>query len=775
VKESDQNESKGMSDENPNPNQYQLGEPSVLDYVKSLFRSGNGKRIRAPFEKEPLGEGKVEERQFSMIETDVLQPVDDIQLEPSILESPSTELQLSPEISEDRPLTRFPWRSLLVLILALIAQITFEPPHTSATLGILLYIGTLSLLGWALYHGEWTLPSLKPTSEGADPQTYRGLPLILSIGLALIGFFLFGDNLFTTFNVTVWILATVFLMWAFWLNRMNLHSVFRNVSSFFQRSVWTINISRWTILLIAATMLVFFFRFSQTASVPPEPFSDQAEKILDVYDVSQGQTQIFFPRNTGREGFQMYWTLLVAKLFGTDFSFFSLKLGTAILGFLTLPFIYLLGKEIGGPRVGLIAFILAGIGYWPNVISRVGLRFPLYPLFVAPTLLYLIRGLRTRNRNDFLLSGLFLGIGLHGYSPMRIVPLVVVAAFVLYWLHSQSKGARRDLPVWLVMLALVSMFVFLPLLRYWFDHPTEFGFRALTRLGGMEQPLPGPVYQIFFSNFWNALKMFNYDDGEIWVHSVTHRPAFDIVTAALFLIGVVLVLIRYIRNRHWLDAFLLVSIPLLLMPSILSLAFPGENPALNRAGGAYVPAFVIVAMALDGLLTNLGGGRPALRNSYGGNVAETTRTVLMWSLAGLLFFFSASQNYDLVFNQYYTSFRLGSWNTSDMGKVVEEFEQFHGRTDTVWIVPFPHWVDTRLPAVWAGIPDRDMAMWRENLASTVEFTGPKLFMVKADLENPEGNDQESLDVLESLYPNGQLRMFDSDVPGHDFWIFFVPE
>ena len=61
--------------------------------------------------------------------------------------------------------------------------------------------------------------------------------------------------------------------------------------------------------------------------------------------------------------------------------------------------------------------------------------------------------------------------------------------------------------------------------------------------------------------------MFNFDDGEIWVHSVTHRPALDIISAALFVIGVVLVLVRYIRNRHWLDLFLLVSIPLLLMPS----------------------------------------------------------------------------------------------------------------------------------------------------------------------------------------------------------------
>jgi hypothetical protein len=205
------------------------------------------------------------------------------------------------------------------------------------------------------------------------------------------------------------------------------------------------------------------------------------------------------------------------------------------------------------------------------------------------------------------------------------------------------------------------------------------------------------------------------------------------------------------------------------MPSILSLAFPGENPALNRAGGAYIPAFILAALALDGLLTSFGRGKPALSG------AETTRSLLGWSLAGILLLVSAFQNYNLVFKQYYSSFLQGAWNSSDMGKTIKEFEKEYGVTNTIWIVPFPHWVDTRLPAVWAGIPNRDLAVWPENLPSTVEFTGPKLFLVKANLEQPEGNDQKSLDVLESLYLNGQLRLFDSEVPGHDFWIFTVPK
>jgi hypothetical protein len=147
----------------------------------------------------------------------------------------------------------------------------------------------------------------------------------------------------------------------------------------------------------------------------------------------------------------------------------------------------------------------------------------------------------------------------------------------------------------------------------------------------------------------------------------------------------------------------------------------------------------------------------------------------VWAVTGILLYWSASQNYDLVFNQYNSSFRQGSWNTSEMGAVIKEFEQTYGRTDTAWVVPFPHWVDTRLPAVWVGIPNRDMAVRREDIPGTVVFTGPKLFIVKANLDDPDGNDKESLDVLQSVYLNGQLRMHNSDIAGHDFWIFFVPQ
>ena len=269
-----------MSDETQNPDQPPMQEPSVLDYVKSLFRFGNAERIQIP--------AFVEEEKPSAI-SDQQSAVSDqlAQIHPS-----------SPILHSSAP---FPWRSLLALFLALIGQYTFEPPHTSTPLGYAFYIAAFGLLSWAIYLKEWTLFPLAQTSEGTDPLTYRRIALFISIGLGFWSFTIFDDNLFTTGNTLVWYFAIVFFLLAFWLKDKSIWTILQRIGAFLKREPLTFSIPRWTLLLIAATALVFFFRFTQTASLPPEPLSDHAEKILDVYDVSQGQTHIFFIRNTGRE------------------------------------------------------------------------------------------------------------------------------------------------------------------------------------------------------------------------------------------------------------------------------------------------------------------------------------------------------------------------------------------------------------------------------------------------------------------------------------------
>jgi hypothetical protein len=720
-----------------------MEEPSVLDYLKAKLTPWRGPAPQIP---------PIEETPDS--------PIEEIQWSP---DSAATQTS-SPDAA--LPLTIvLPWRTLSALLLALIAQSSLEPGlDRTWVVGVFLYGFAILLLVWANSSSEWASPAgherLRPTSrQGVDASGffYNPTDFMIALVLTLLGLWAFRDNRFNIFNLVLWSVALVLIIRAFWVGNPNAENWIMRLVAFLRRPSWQIEIRRNILPILAVVVLVVFFRVHNLEEVPAQMVSDHAEKLLDIWDVLQGQTAVFFIRNTGREGLQMYLTAAINRLTGLELNFLSMKVGTVLAGLLTLPYIYLLGIEIGGSRrAGLLSVLFCGIAYWPNVISRVALRFTLYPLFVAPVLYYLVRGLRTSNRNDFILAGLFLGIGLHGYTPIRILPVVVVIGVGLYLLHRSSIRLRKRTIYHLVILTLVALVAFLPLLSYALQNMDSFGYRALSRMGTLERPLPGPALLVFLDNLWNALTMFAWDNGNIWLVSVGHRPALDLVSGALFHLGVGLLLVRYLRRRTWQDLFLLLSIPLLMLPSILSLAFPDENPALNRAAGALVPVFVVVGISLDGILQVI---ERKSKDSFAGLAA--------WALAGVLIIISSAQNYDLVFNRYQTSYEAASWNTTELGQVIGEFTGSIGDPYAAWVLAYPHWVDTRLVGMHAGYPTKDYAIFPDQLENTLYVPGPKLFLIK-----PEDLDGQSR--LQNLYPQGWMQVYDSRYEGKDFLMFLVP-
>lgn len=649
----------------------------------------------------------------------------------------------------------FPTALMVGLLLALVAQRLMEPPGRNWQIGITVYAFALAAWGVALIRKQWRLPDIRTAAWEGDadgPIEVRIVPLSIGLVLAFIAFLDFGGNRFTAFNTTVWVLGTFFVVAAFWNP-----PPWKQWLATLRRGRWPFTFSWWHLVLLGVAAVAVYFRYVHLVSVPAEMFSDHAEKLLDIADVLAGKTRIFFPRNTGREAIEMYLVAAIIKYLGTGYSFLSLKLGMVTMGLLALPFIYLLGKELGGKGVGLWATLFAAFAYWPNVTARVALRFALYPAFAAPTLYFFVRGLRHGRRNDFLWAGLFLGAGVHGYSPFRLVPLTVAGALVVYWLY-EKEGAKRTRALFgFLLTALLSFIVFLPLFRYMLGNWQMFFYRSATRLGQLERPYPGNPVAIFFSNFAKALIMPFWDDGEIWVHSIPHRPALDWVSGALYALGLVIVIVRLGRRRRWEDAFLLVSIPLLMMPSILSLAFPNENPCLNRTGGAYVVIFVIVGMAADALYQAITRWRPRFGRWAG------------VALVGLLALVAARANYDLVFHQYADEFRAGAWNTTAIGEVIHGFVALGNDPHSAWVIPYPYWVDTRLVAINAGLfPEiPDTALPPQRIADTQDVPAPKLFILK-----PE--DKPSLDALQHLYPNAIVRLHTSPLQGKNFIVFFVP-
>jgi len=669
----------------------------------------------------------------------------------------NTELEPpAPEPEQDEKKS-FPWLTIMALAMALIAQLTLEPsPSRTPWPGIVLYAGALGCLVVALIRKEWRLPAPKPDAEETLSMAVRREYFLIGAFLAVFAFVLFGSGEFGFLNTSLWILSLVFIFLAFRQKKSGKPFDFKALWAQFKKDGWQIKITRWTLIVLAVLAVILFFNFYRLDSVPPEMVSDQAEKLLDINDILHGTRSVYFPRNTGREVIHFYLTAAYMAIFNLDVSFLNLKAVAVFANLVTLLFIYLLGKEVGNKWVGMGAALFAGIAYWPLLFTRLALRIPYYPLFVAPVMYFMIRGLRRQNINDILLTGLFLGLGLHGYTPFRIVPIFVVIGILIYILHKPARNKRLQALFALMLIAFVSLVVFLPLLRYWLGNPQLFAYRAFSRLTGMEVGLQDSPVVIFLRNFWRASIMFFWDNGVIWAHSVPNRPALEVVSGALYFIGIAALLIRYIRRRNWMDLFLLVSIPMMMMPSILSLAYPNENPCLNRTAGAVVPVFVVIGLAFETVIRSI-------RTRINGKIGKTILALVML----LLVIWSGVNNYDLVFNQYYSIYRTSSWNTSELGEVAELFIDTMGTPETTYVVGYPHWVDSRLVAINAGYAGMDFAILPENIPATAEIPGAKLFFVNI-------NDAENIALLSETYPQGILTPYDSAIENKDFMTFIVP-
>ena len=725
-------------------------EPSVLDYIKAILMPWKGIHIEIP----------------ELDSQEVPQPGPEIDTQElghedsSSWQSPEQEISLVSDAyiqeSVDQRAISWPWRSILALALAAIAQRSLVPPDRSINLGTFFFVVSAICLIWAIRHGEWQTARIPEVEKQRDGLEANGYALLTGLTLAFLAFMTLGGNLFTPINLLLWFTAIGSIVYAFWQPTKQSSNWFVRLGDLLHQKSFRLLISRRVILTLGMVALVLFFRFYHLTQVPPEMTSDHAEKLLDVSDVINGQWHIFFPRNAGREALIMYLNAFIATAFGTGLSFITLKTATSLIGLLVLPYIYLLGKEVGNRRVGLWAMVFAGIAYWPNVLSRVGLRFPFYPLFTATTFYYLSRGLRKSRRNDFILAGISLGLSMYGYTADRILPLVVIFAIGLFLVHKQSRGQRSQVIWQLVALVLISLVVFVPMMRFIKDYPQDIAYRSLTRMGTLERPLPGPAWQIFLGNLWNAIIMFFWEGGNVWLASIPYYPALGIVCGALFFLGVIVVLVRYLKGRHWLDLFLLLSIPLLMLPSILALAFPIENPNLYRTGGAIIPVFLMIGVAMDGLLRTL---KSRLEGAWGSQLA--------WGLGLFLLVLASLQNFDLVFNQYYEQYRMSSWNTTELGYVIRSFADSVGSPDSAWVVPYPYWVDTRLVGIDAGYPIKDYALWPESFSETLSVAGPKMFLIK-----PE--DQAAIEALQEMYPKGWLTTYKSKVATKDFLIYFIP-
>jgi hypothetical protein len=430
--------------------------------------------------------------------------------------------------------------------------------------------------------------------------------------------------------------------------------------------------------LVAIVAIGAVFLFYRLAETPGNPTSDHAEKLSDVLDLVHGQRPIFFIRNTGREPFQFYWTFALIEGLELPLRYLTLKIGTTIIGLAALPALYALGREVGGARLGLVVAAMAAWSKWPVSLARQGLR---YTLGVLPTVVVfwaLMRYFRRGDRKSALFAGLALGIGLHGYISFRVVPLLAVGVFAFAAFDRRRRGRRTGLLLDGIATAGTAFVTSLPLLHYMVEHADEFWYRAATRAGSVERSIGAHPLAIFARNLWNMLLAFDWRGSTTWVVVVQNEPFLDAVTASFWVAGCVLAVFLVARgSRRY--AIVLFALFVLTLPSTLSLAFPDENPSINRAGTAIPAVFLVAALPAVYLMSS----------------ARRSAALVGKAGVGLLFLVSIDENARQYFVDFHRQYSLLVDHATQMARVLDDYRKQGVPLRQMYLLYSDYWVDGR--------------------------------------------------------------------------------
>ena len=658
---------------------------------------------------------------------------------------------------------------ILALALALSAQWLLLNSDNSPFLAVLIFIAAISL--YLVSITDWPGAALEPPISGSSDISWRSMivsrqqRVILAAATFLLAVWSYAHFNGNTLKNGFWpwvgsiILFIIAFAWVPDLSTKELGKLIEN---------WWRNIDKRFLLVLGAIMLLgTFFRFYRLQEIPLEMTSDHAEKILDVQDVLDGSRPIFFRRNTGRELFQFYLTAAIIRLTGLPNNHLALKIGTGIFGLVALPFTFLLGRFLYGRFVGLLAVFFLSISHWHVAITRVGLRFPFTAAFATPVIYFLLRALRTNNRNNWLLAAFFLGVGLHTYTPMRIVP-VLCAVLIYFKLLFDSLRKYKKKPVdgvdswtrafWENCLLMLSftILLLLPLLRFMADNSGVIGARSLSRVQTNASSTLLTLTLQFMENIKNALLMFNYRGDVVLVNTIPGEPVLGLVSGALFLLGLAYLIWRLFEYKDHRSLFMLVTLFILLLPSILSLGYPGENPSVVRSGGAVPIVMIIAAIPMATILIRL----------YSSNSRQGTFLAL--ACLALLIVVSIADNFVWYFKDYDAQYKYSVANATEIGKVLKEFEDEGGDVDNAYHVPYPHWVDTRNIGINAGhVRWNNALLDRQDIYDQVILPRPRLYLLHPD-------DATNLSHLQELFPDGRMSRYNSSRVGKDFIIFYVP-
>jgi len=395
----------------------------------------------------------------------------------------------------------------------------------------------------------------------------------------------------------------------------------------------TLHSRRWLILTVVL-LLAALARFPALDRVPPGWRDDELIEIGMDTRIQQGWRPLYIREAEGHEPLYHYLHAGTLALFGPNT--YGYRWLPAAFGTLSTAMLVALAWRLFGVNVAALTGALYGVGLWPVLYSRFGVRhigvmpfilLALYALTQISNIKYQIsnpfchsspprgqRGisftrqrflalrakveaLRARNDNSVvvglkfgLLAGIAIGLGLYIYYAAWVMPAVVIAlaAYLLVFDRQHFRQAWPGLALALV----VAGVIFWPL-----GWELAHGPRV-TRIEVTGAPLralfngdPLPVIQTTLG----TLGMFTFAGDPEWLYNLSGLPVFDWITGTLFYLGLVICLLRLRDTRY---GFVLAWLIVGIAPAFISIPPASFSHTIAAQGAVYLmPAIGLIELS----------------------------------------------------------------------------------------------------------------------------------------------------------------------------------
>jgi uncharacterized membrane protein len=283
-------------------------------------------------------------------------------------------------------------------------------------------------------------------------------------------------------------------------------------------------------LLLAIVLLASILRLAQLDSVPAGLYSGEAINGSTALEVIRtGEYRVYYREDNGREGLFVAVLTMVLRLIPLDEPW-VLRLAPAAMGILTVPGLYLLGKELFSRPAGLFAAFFLASSFWHVVFSRIAFRAIFAPLLSVWAIYFLLVALRPgqpalRARGSAALAGLLFGLGFYTYIAYRVSPLLLLVFVPLFW--NQRAVALTFLGS--------AFAVASPIGWFFLQHPEEFSRRA-SQVSLLVSP--EPLVTLIKNVLLTVAMLFVYGDTN-WRHNLRAHPELFAPVAILLVVGLV--------------------------------------------------------------------------------------------------------------------------------------------------------------------------------------------------------------------------------------------